>query len=311
MRTYLPLVDPADRADAARHRMLSPQRLQADPERAASVLSMLPRMLAVNIALPPALDHLPVALWSTDDGTTSNADNTTLEELLEEAGRGVAEANKAKAELQEQVLDLSVDLEGAQEELAKKSSQVVWLQRRLIHAGREKDAYGFVAAESSLPPRSFDELIRRLGELPNVEFTGDPDKALDLDQYLPSSPWAQVAWSGLVALNDFASASAGGSFEGNFAIWCDNTPEGAHGFLPGKLAVAERVTVRTQPKLREPRMLPVPVEVNAQGSVFMGEHLKLGKYRTVAPRLHYFFDGNTKKVYVGYIGRHLPNTKTN
>ncbi len=59
-------------------------------------------------------------------------------------------------------------------------------------------------------------------------------------------------------------------------------------------------------------MLPVPESAHPGGRVFMSEHLKLGQYRSVAPRLHFFHDGrNTGKVYVGYIGRHLPNTKTN
>ena len=44
----------------------------------------------------------------------------------------------------------------------------------------------------------------------------------------------------------------------------------------------------------------------------MEAHVKLGAKRTVSPHLYYVdnthADGN---IYVGYIGRHLPNTQTN
>jgi hypothetical protein len=314
VRTYLPIVDPADPTDAARHRVLSAQRLQADPRRAAALMAVLPRMIAVNTPLPSALARLPVAFRSSDEGTTASnlLDDGALDELLDEAGRNVEEANAEAAALQEQVFDLAVDLETAEDELARKTSQVLWLQRQLVQAGRPADAYGFADAQATVLPTSFSELIDRLGELPHIEFTGDPAKALDLDQHLTGSTWAQVAWNGLLALNDFAAACADGKFDGNFAAWCARTPQGAHGFPVGKLGSAERQTVRTMPKMREPRVLPVPPAVHPSGRVFMGEHLKLSRYRTVAPRLHYYRDARaTGKVYVGYIGRHLPNTKTN
>jgi len=44
----------------------------------------------------------------------------------------------------------------------------------------------------------------------------------------------------------------------------------------------------------------------------MDAHFKLGAKKTISPRMHYFdaaaIDG---KIYVGYIGRHLPSPQTN
>ncbi|HEY5854382.1 MAG TPA: hypothetical protein VIW24_10115 [Aldersonia sp.] len=68
------------------------------------------------------------------------------------------------------------------------------------------------------------------------------------------------------------------------------------------------------PALRQSRMLPVPAAVAATGLVFMGAHFfmgahcKLAQSKRISPRLHYYYNdvAKTGKVYVGYIGRHLP-----
>ncbi|GEM_PF-5992499 len=130
IRTFLPVADPADPADAARHRVLSSRRLQSDPGRTAVLLAVLPREIAVNAPLPPALAHLPVAFRPSDEATTKSNldlhDARAVEELLEEAGRSVAEARAEAADLSEQVLDLAAELDTAQAELADKSAQVTW-----------------------------------------------------------------------------------------------------------------------------------------------------------------------------------------
>lgn len=45
----------------------------------------------------------------------------------------------------------------------------------------------------------------------------------------------------------------------------------------------------------------------------MDEHVRLEKGSDPAPRIHFYDDtgGATGKVYVGYLGRHLPNFQTN
>jgi hypothetical protein len=44
----------------------------------------------------------------------------------------------------------------------------------------------------------------------------------------------------------------------------------------------------------------------------MGAHFKIARKGLISPRMHYYDDaGQTGKVYVGYIGKHLPNTHTN
>jgi hypothetical protein len=44
----------------------------------------------------------------------------------------------------------------------------------------------------------------------------------------------------------------------------------------------------------------------------MASHFKIAQSGMISPRLHYIDDtAKTGKVYVGYIGRHLPTKQTN
>jgi hypothetical protein len=59
-------------------------------------------------------------------------------------------------------------------------------------------------------------------------------------------------------------------------------------------------------------VLPVPVEVAACGSIFMGAHFRIARSGMISPRMHYYDDtARTSKVYVGYLGKHLPTKQTN
>ena len=72
-------------------------------------------------------------------------------------------------------------------------------------------------------------------------------------------------------------------------------------------AYTESESVQNMPTLRQARMLPVPATVAPTGVIFMGAHFKLAQSKRISPRLHYYNDvAKTGKVYVGYIGRHLP-----
>lgn len=75
-------------------------------------------------------------------------------------------------------------------------------------------------------------------------------------------------------------------------------------------APTESETVKNNPRLREERTFAVPVEVDHRGKTEMYAHFKINGINYL--RMHYYADTRrTNKVYIGYIGRHLTNTKTN
>ncbi|MET8540700.1 hypothetical protein ABZW03_08615 [Kitasatospora sp. NPDC004799] len=161
-------------------------------------------------------------------------------------------------------------------------------------------------------PETFTELMGRLGEFPLVTFTGDQKTALALDELqCAGAGWARLAWDGLTALQEYAEAAVRGAAGGDFKQWCERTPEGCRRFPPRKAVRGESRTVFSHTKWKRERMLPVPECVDSSRRAFMGAHLRIGGGRT-APRLHYLDDcSGSGRIYVGYIGLHLTNTRTN
>lgn len=321
VRTYLPDVDPAISEDAVRHRVLGRRRIESEPGRARRALAALPRRLAASSLPTQAARGLNLSLRDFTRDRSAPAvpaqrppqgeEVAILNDLLETADDNERQLKKLVASLEEQVLDLAAELEVARDALAFQDDDIRALRRRLIVADRHADAYT-PAEERTELPKSFSDLLARMDELaPYVEFTGDQETCLDLDDQPQNSTWAQTAWQGLLALRDYASATQHGSFKGDFREWC-RSPEGdGRKFAPGKVATGESETVRGNKRLAGMRTLPVPVEVDPAGEVFMGAHLRLGRSGTVSPRLH-FHDASAghATIYVGYIGRHLENTKT-
>ncbi|WP_327677064.1 hypothetical protein [Kitasatospora sp. NBC_00458] len=161
-------------------------------------------------------------------------------------------------------------------------------------------------------PATFTELMTRLGEFPLLTFTGDQKAALALDELrCAGTGWARLTWDGLTALQEYAEAAVHGRAGGDFKQWCERTPAGCHRFPPRKAVRGESRTVFSHTKWKRERMLPVPECVDASRRAFMGAHLRIGGGRT-APRLHYLDDcSGSGRIYVGYIGLHLTNTRTN
>jgi len=96
-------------------------------------------------------------------------------------------------------------------------------------------------------------------------------------------------------------------------MWCETPSPGAYAVPAGKVVRDESQTVRNNPKWRREREFPVPKAVSASGTLFMGSHVRVGASAAgqVSPRL-YFYDAivQTGAIYVGYLGRHLTNTRT-
>lgn len=333
VRTFLPGVDPAWRADAQRHPVVSPGTLAADPAGAAWRLAALPRTVAVRSPLPAALDAVTAVRLRPRTGrqetaeaselTRLAAENRALYGYLEESEQDRAaqaeEISALRLELkaaQARADDLVIDYDLQYEELRKARLRVRTLQRSLEEAGRHDQAHAPDDEPGGCPvyPATFAQLLGHLGKnggpFPHLVFTGDPKTALSLDEQAVSN-WVGMAWDGLLALEDFAAASVSGRASGDFWAWCKNLPEGAHPFSPRKVTMRESDSVRRNSRWSRERTFPVPAEAVAEGRVFMEAHLRIGAGNTVAPRLHFYDDTRrTGRVYLGYLGPHLTNTRT-
>ncbi|OLT24059.1 hypothetical protein BJF79_13965 [Actinomadura sp. CNU-125] len=330
VRTYLPDVDPATAEDARRHRVLTPARVEDDPRRVQGLLAGLPRRLSAEALLPRPLAGLSRALLSEDvpaarPGAASPDDlreiaalreenerlrggYTAALELVDEAGR----VEEALARRNSELAALSTQFSAVNQHAESLRDEVRALRRRLVQAGRKADTYT-PPEERTFLPASFAELLDRVEELERVEFTGDEDQPLHMDEMPSAASWAQTAWQAMLAMNDYAEASATGRFSGGFRAWCTEPPSGAHAISAGKVAADESDTVKASAKMSRARLLPVPVEVDPSGRLHMWAHVRLGGGAGMsAPRLHYADAVKQMgKIYIGYLGPHLPVKSTN
>ncbi|MCD0483407.1 hypothetical protein LO771_13590 [Streptacidiphilus sp. ASG 303] len=338
VRTYLPGLDPAARGDGVHHPVMSRRLLEDDPRRAAAILAREPRRLAADTPLPdvladvPVLRTLPLPPAPPRPGSPPADQNArgartdqdaraaeAAEESAREEQAGADELQRIRRQLQHaERLERSLlaEADDQYEALRHARAQVRVLTRRLVSAAGPAAAdpaevAGDARREEDANPATFAELVARLGEFPSLVFTGDVKEALALDERNAGPGWARLAWDGLLALQDYADAAARGRAHGDFKQWCEHTPPDCHPFPPRKAVRGESHTVSTNAKWKKERMLPVPHAVDPSGRAFMGAHLRIGGGGT-APRLHYLDDcSGTGRIYIGYIGLHLTNTRTN
>ncbi len=228
-----------------------------------------------------------------------------LQDLLEDAED---DRDLVRARLEDEQLDHAE----TQAELLKAKLELDRLRGILSRVGRVDQTRAATAAARS--PGSFAELIERLDEhvLAGVVFTGDPKNALELDDFDPVGTWAAKSWDVLRVLDGYAAARRRGEFSKGVHAYLGHTPAGRPGYPPGAHSTQESEPVERSPKLRKLRVLPVPPEINPDGAIFMDAHFKIARKGLISPRIYYHDAASqTGKIYVGYIGKHLPNAHTN
>ncbi|MEN3540793.1 hypothetical protein AAH991_37165 [Microbispora sp. ZYX-F-249] len=192
--------------------------------------------------------------------------------------------------------------------------RVRWLERTLAESGHP--VYGIATPGEPFTPASLAEtLVEARSRLAHLVIGQTDAAAVRLDHADPvlSRTWAAKAWDALLALDDFARARSSGEFAGGFYDWCADGSGGRRVIPPGMLAMRESASVTHSAKFTQPRTFPVPAEVHPSGKIVMEAHVKLRAVGYPAPRMYFHDDsgGVTGKIYVGYLGDHLPNTRTN
>jgi hypothetical protein len=344
VRTYLPGVDPAIDEDGLRHRILSARRIEAEPHRAAALLAALPRRLAATVAPPPAIVAETVSIGDFARSRKSpverdpvdvdreiarrreeNAaheslleiarlreENAAYEALLDEAATTQRTLHQTIADQSNEIFGLAHDLEVTQQELEQAQATVRALQRRLAEANLFEQAYTPVTEHPEPAATSFSDLLQRLASIDSfVVFTGNEEETLNLEGHPQYGAWARVAWQCVLAMGDYAKAKQSGQFAGDFLAWCESPPPGAHALPAGRIARDESASVRNNERFARHRYFPVPETIDPSGCIFMGAHIRIARSGQISPRL-YFHDATAVdgRVYIGYIGPHLPNTHT-
>ncbi|GGL43521.1 hypothetical protein [Planomonospora parontospora] len=234
-----------------------------------------------------------------------------------EGGSGAPAETRVEGEaerLRREHLFLQKEYADSAAEARRLAWQVRRLERMLAEAGHP--AYGAPPEEDVFEPTGLvDVLVRARATLRHVSVgdTDGPAARLDLDHPALCRTWAAKAWDALCALDDFAGARSSGAFSGGFYDWCANGADGRRTIPTGMLAMRESRSVTGSAKFSEPRVFTVPQEVHPAGRLLMEAHVKLRPVGYPAPRMYFHDDsgGASGKVWIGYLGDHLPNTRTN
>ena len=270
------------------------------------------------MALSSGLD----AMSRTYEELSSERDKLSGElQAAKELLDGAADDSEEIRTLKEDYDNLDRELSEAQEErenLARRNQYLEWKVKNPGATDVERD---FVEEQLDARPTCMSEFFDRmtLGSFDTVTkyvVLSDPDGMMEdilkLDA-LASSRYAAEFWNYVLVLRDYMRAREAGDFAGgNVHDYLANPPEGYRTCSAARHRSNESETVKGNEKMRRERTLPVPREVDPSGEIEMWAHFAPTHCDQNAPRMYYYADTKTTgKVYIGYIGRHLTNTKTN
>lgn len=279
-------------------------------------------------ALGVEIDHLLGGLRRPDEDAAPDAD-PLIGSRLRAAEARLAAGDAERQDLESLFQTASDEAKLTSESLARLRDDYDYLELELAEHLRDNDKLRrrtqwlrgqIAAAEQAAPtaedilivPEAVAEVVQLARDRLSHVVVGPTDAdAAELDVHSGASLYAAKAWSALLALEAFASARSSGDFSGSFRQWCSDPAADVAAVSAQTVAMAESEPVDDNPVLRSRRVFPVPREVSESGRQYMPAHIKLVKRGEAAPRLHFFDDsgGKTAKVYVGYIGPHLPTAR--
>lgn len=256
--------------------------------------------------LATALNRLVADLEAAVTATAAVAD---LREVIDTRTTAAQETIEDLDREREAHLETQVELSYAEDERRALAEKVRRLEGELVAASPESLGAVLAADTSDPAPESYTALLKAIDRLEYVVFTGDPEITTALSDHDPFSTFLGKLWDGARALNDYARAQHTGAFTGGgFHEYIRADLPADYRRWPDKqYAATESEDVRSNPKYERHRQLPVPRSVHRSQRVSMYAHLKCGQRGLVSPRLHFHDDTRrTGKIYIGYIGPHLP-----
>ncbi|MBR8744705.1 hypothetical protein [Nocardiopsis sp. MG754419] len=282
-----------------------------------------------SLALPPASGPGHAIAHRSDHDTVTSAElaaaqaqEQQVQRLREEVRRlnaRIGELSDERQALLDETAELTEELGAAREGTRSSRYEARWLRERI----REKGLFRLAAAPAPLdpehrPPARVSELLERITDdttLPHLYFTLEDQTVYELADSRKETLWVTRAWEALLALNDYARYQFDNPGSGlGFHSYLRDPPDGYRVIPVKRLASQESDHVRNRGKLNEKRFFRVPPEVDPAGRVPMYAHIKLDIEYGICPRLYFFPDlgpDTTNRVYVGYLGRHLPVQQSN
>ncbi|GHC75394.1 hypothetical protein GCM10007079_10580 [Nocardiopsis terrae] len=242
-----------------------------------------------------------------------------LREEVRRLSTRIGELSEERQALLAETADLTEELDTAREERRAARHEARWLRDQVREAGLFRLAAAPAPRDpEQRPPSSVSELLERITDgtaLPHLFFTIEDQTVYELSESRKETLWVTRAWEALLALNDYARYQFDNPGSGlGFHSYLREPPDGYRVIPVKRLASQESDYVRNRGKLNEKRVFRVPAEVDPAGRVPMYAHIKLDIEYGICPRLYFFphlGPDTTNRVYVGYLGRHLPVQQSN
>ncbi len=257
--------------------------------------------------------HRDVLAQRLSDQLPSNFRQALLD--LQRTERGVEEwaeeADRLDRELQNTEKELTYCLlisDEALAELDRVQRRVAFLEKEF----RERGEIVFHNEETEFPDEvnlSVDAMKLAADLLDGLVISpAAADRCSELDEQHSAPITAKRAWRALRALNDYVIVKSTRGWSGNFLSYCQETPAGSATFPAHDVALKESESTLGLAHCREARTFPISSAAVAEGTVVMEKHIKVAGIGNLAARLHFHDDtgGTTGKIYIGYLGPHLP-----
>ena len=259
--------------------------------------------------------------------TSERKELSVHKEYLEEVEQENEDVQGSLAALQTELDDVRLDAASYQAELEDALSQNDKYSRQLIFYRQRLEKFEdheTVGAEEYSDqrwnyPADLDDFLTGLKEKGDysfvteyVSFTHNEKMVRDLSRSDPAGVYAKTVWDAVHTLYDYALAKSEGEDVPSVDAYLTSTMVPGFRLSRKRHASHESDTVCNNARLKRERVFSVPASVDPAGKTFMEAHFKIATGDSVAPRLYYYDNTNEDgKIYVGYIGRHLTNTKTN
>ena len=225
-----------------------------------------------------------------------------VKDLNTQLGKAELAREKAERQLKDQQEAHLRELENLQEAHLR---EIENLRHEVIAARQGADAEELNWPETV---ERFADLRSTAGQwLHHIVIPKSAERDLEsLDQAEKSSVWAQKAWHGLRALNEYAQRRD--DFDGGFWEWCKSKhPIYRWQANEDTLAMSESEHVMSNRKLKDTRLFGISSQVTPDKEIIMEPHLKIQKGGGPnIPRIYFHDDtrGGTRKVHIGFIGPH-------
>ncbi len=160
-----------------------------------------------------------------------------------------------------------------------------------------------ISEDEFLSPLDVVSFARK--KLQNLQINPAVEKIVsELDAYPLARAWAKKIYRSLVALNEYSAwRSSVGVSGDDFYRWLgrqDSIP-------PNWVSMKESESLAADARCYRARLFPVDESVDPKGQMYMEAHVKID-HDHPAPRIHFFdaSDQECGKIFIGYIGPHLP-----